>query len=247
MLKILATADIHSPRFLELFIRSINKVRVRPDLVVLAGDLVDKNNIYALKHVYEVLVKKYSDTRIISVFGNEEYRGYEDKYREMYPSFEWLNDEYTIIELDRTKIGIIGTRGALDKPTSWQSRHMPWLYNYYRDLPLRISKMIDDIRKKNVKHIILVSHYGVTYKNLEGEPRSIWPYLACSKMEKVIRDKRIDLVIHGHTHNAVKDKINIDGVDVYNVSLPARKEVVLINFTPEKKVFGLEKWLYGAR
>lgn len=246
MLKILATADIHSPRFLDLFIKSLNKVKIRPDLIILAGDLVDKNNIYALKHVYEILINKYEEIPIISVFGNEEYRGFENKYREMYPVFKWLDDEYIILEMKELKIGIIGTRGALDKPTPWQSRHMPWLYNYYRELPLKISAMIDKARSNGAKYVFLVSHYGVTYKNLEGEPRNIWPYLASSRMEKIIKDKKIDLVIHGHIHNGVRDKINIDGVEVYNVSLPARREVVLIDFTPKSKVFGLEKWLYSG-
>jgi len=121
MVRILSTADIHSPRYLDLFMKSLEKTSISPDIIILAGDLVDKNNVYALKPVYNALLKKFPEIPIISVFGNEEYRGYEDKYKSMYPLFKWLNDEYLVLEISGQRIGIIGTRGALDKPTPWHS------------------------------------------------------------------------------------------------------------------------------
>jgi len=243
MVRILSTADIHSPRYLDLFMKSLEKTSISPDIIILAGDLVDKNNVYALKPVYNALLKKFPEIPFISVFGNEEYRGYEDKYKSMYPLFKWLNDEYLVLEISGQRIGIIGTRGALDKPTPWQSRHMPWVRDYYRKLPLLVSKLIDRVRNEGVKIVVLVSHYGVTYSDLEGEPRNIWPYLASSKMEKVIISKKVDLVIHGHAHNAVKTRIKLSNTYVYNVSLPANRELVIIDYIKEEKPHGLDRWL----
>ncbi|HEC96207.1 MAG TPA: metallophosphoesterase [Euryarchaeota archaeon] len=243
MVRILSTADIHSPRYLDLFMKSLEKTSISPDIIILAGDLVDKNNVYALKPVYNALLKKFPEIPIISVFGNEEYRGYEDRYKSMYPLFRWLNDEYLVLEVSGQRIGIIGTRGALDKPTPWQSRHMPWVRDYYRKLPLLVSKLIDRVRNEGVKIVVLVSHYGVTYSDLEGEPRNIWPYLASSKMEKVIISKKVDLVIHGHAHNAVKTRIKLSNTYVYNVSLPANRELVIIDYIKEEKPHGLDRWL----
>ena len=243
MVRILSTADIHSPRYLDLFMKSLERTNISPDIIVLAGDLVDKNNVYALKPVYNALLKKFPEAPIISVFGNEEYRGYEDKYKSMYPLFKWLNDEYIILDTPGQRIGIIGTRGALDKPTPWQSRHMPWVRDYYRKLPLLVSKLIDRVRNEGAETVVLVSHYGVTYSDLEGEPRNIWPYLASSKMEKVIISKKVDLVIHGHAHNAVKTRIKLSNTYVYNVSLPANRELVIIDYIKEEKPHGLDRWL----
>lgn len=243
MVIILSTADIHSPRYLDLFMKSLERTNISPDIIVLAGDLVDKNNVYALKPVYNALLKKFPEAPIISVFGNEEYRGYEDKYKSMYPLFKWLNDEYIILDTSGQRIGIIGTRGALDKPTPWQSRHMPWVRDYYRKLPLLVSKLIDRVRNEGAEIVVLVSHYGVTYSDLEGEPRNIWPYLASSKMEKVIISKKVDLVIHGHAHNAVKTRIKLSNTYVYNVSLPANRELVIIDYIKEEKPHGLDRWL----
>ncbi|OYT40309.1 MAG: metallophosphoesterase [Desulfurococcales archaeon ex4484_58] len=248
MLKILATADIHSPRYLSLFMKSIEEIDEEPDLIIFAGDNVDKNNVYAFKPIYEYVMKNYDRKPVLSIFGNEEYRGFENKYIELYNGFKWLNNEYTVLEIAGYKVGVIGTRGALDKPTPWQARNIPGIYKYYRELPLTISKMFDMIRGKGVDIVILVSHYGVTYKNLEGEPEHIWAYLASKRFEEIIKSKKPDLVIHGHVHKGVKELVYIDHVPVYNVSLPARGKVVLIKYKlkPDSKreeISGLYKWL----
>lgn len=244
MIKIVASADIHSPKYLDLFIKSMEQLKITPDLIILAGDLVDKNNIPAFKQIYNYLIEKFSNKPVVSVFGNEEYRGYENKYRELYSRVKWLNDEYCIIKVSSIKIGLVGTRGALDKPTTWQLRNIPGIIDYYHKLPSRISSIIDELNKQNVDLVILVSHYGVTYENLEGEPREIWFYLASRKFEEIIVNKRIDLVIHGHLHNGLKDIVYIESTPVYNVSLPARGRVYCIEIgeIQRDKTRGLEKW-----
>jgi len=245
LLKILASADIHAPRYENLFINSLEELAAEPDLVVLAGDLVDKNNVYALRNVYNLLSEKYGDKPVVAVYGNEEYRGFENKYRELYSKFMWLNDEYVILSVKGYKLGIIGTRGALDKPTTWQARNIPDIFKYYAELPARVSTLIDECRRLGTHSIILVSHYGVTYKNLKGEPESIWPHLACSRFEEVIVKKRVDLVIHGHAHNGLSEVVYINSTPVYNVSLPGRGRVVLVECKPRETVsrIGLDKWL----
>lgn len=246
MIRILATADIHSPEYLHLFLQSLNRVLSTPDIIVLAGDLVKKNNVYAFRPVYDALTKKFPGTPIIAVFGNEEYRGFEEKYLELYQEIRWLNDEYIILTLKNMRVGIIGTRGALDRPTPWQSKNILGIHRYYLELPRRIDRMAKKLRSEGIEHLILLTHYGVTYKNLRGEPEKVWPYLASSRIEKVLLENRFDIVIHGHAHNAVIDRIEIDSVEIYNVSLPARKKIVEIIYEPstQKHLKGLDKWLY---
>jgi len=242
----MASADIHAPRFEKIFVKSVEEITVSPDLIVLAGDLVDKNNALALKNIYNLLTEKFKDKPVVAIYGNEEYRGFEDKYRELYSKFAWLNDEYLVLNVKEYKIGVIGTRGALDKPTSWQSRNLPGIREYYEALPAKISQLVDEVRSTGVDVVIFISHYGVTFRNLEGEPRSIWPYLACSKLEEVIFSKNIDLVIHGHAHNGLREVTYIGSTPVYNVSLPARGRVVLIEYQPstaKPKGRGLDRWL----
>ncbi len=237
---IAATADIHSPKYLSLFIKSLKEIRGKPDVFILAGDVVYKNKIEMLKPVIESIHRVLGDIKIIGVFGNEEYRDYEEEYIQKYPEITWLDDSYVVLEINGLKTGFVGTRGALDKPTAWQIKNMPGIQEYYDSLPGKIEEIASILRQR-VDKIVFISHYGVTYKNLRGEPRHVWPHLASSKFEKIIMKGLFDLVIHGHAHNAVIDKIVIRKTPVYNVSLPARKKIVMIELT---KYQGLERWIF---
>lgn len=241
LIRILATGDVHSPRFKDLFMKSLEHFIEQPDLFILAGDMVEKNNVHALQPVYNAIMEKFMNTPVVSVFGNEEFRGFEDKYVSLYPGFKWLNDDFVVLSIKGFKIAVVGTRGSLDRATSWQIRNIPGVIDYYRGLPQKISEQIDKARLENVDYIVLVSHYGVTYGNLEGEDKSIWPYLASRRFEELIVSKQPDLVIHAHVHRGIKECVSIGGTLVYNVSLPARGRIVEI-LLEKRRIIGLEKW-----
>lgn len=226
---ILATSDVHSPENLPLFLEALNRIDAKPDIIVFAGDMVKKNNIVALRPVINAVKQKFPGSRVVSVFGNEEFLGYEELYMSVYREITWLNENYLKVELGEEEVCIIGTRGALDKLTTWQQKKMPLLEKKYRELPDIIEKMAQQLRFSGCRKIILVSHYGVTYKNLVGEDPNIYPYLACTRLERILERGLVDLVIHGHAHKGSIEIMNVYGVPVYNVSLPARRKLVLIN------------------
>ncbi|MGC8982778.1 MAG: metallophosphoesterase family protein [Desulfurococcaceae archaeon] len=221
---IYATSDIHSPLYTPLFIEALNRTSGTPDIFLLVGDLVEKNNVMAFKQIYEALKRKFPSTAIVAVFGNEEYRGYEKLYETLYKDVTWLNDNY--VALRDKELCIVGTRGGLDKPTTWQAKHMPGIERYYRELPFKIVNMCRELRKSGCKKILLASHYGVTDKNLVGEDPKTYPYLACTAFSKLISREVVDLVIHGHIHLGRLERVEVNGVPVYNVALPARKKIV---------------------
>jgi predicted phosphodiesterase len=221
---IVSTSDVHSPENLPLFLEALKNTTSEPDLVIFAGDMVDKNKVFMLKPVVEATLKRFPKSKIIAIFGNEEYRGYEKLYISLYKEVTWLNDDYIV--LGDNELCIIGTRGALDKPTTWQMKNIPDIQKIYSELPYRIEKMALELRGHGCKKIILVSHYGVTRKNLVGEKEEIYPYLACTKFEKIIRREVFDVVIHGHVHLGAYEVVYIRDVPVYNVSLPARRKLV---------------------
>lgn len=242
-INIAATADIHAPRFKDLFLRSLNEIDFDPDLFILAGDVVEHNNVYSFQPIYDALINRFRDVPIVSVFGNEEYKGFERRYVEKYPKLIWLNDEYIMLDVKGVKVGLVGSRGALDQPTRWQAMNMPGIVEYYRGLPKKVLEMIGVLRKSGSEVVVLVSHYGLTYRNLDGEPKDVWPYLASKRFEEMISLGRVDLAIHGHVHKGLKDVVFINGVPVYNVSLPARGRVVQINLSNKAQKVGLEKWV----
>ncbi|MEM4756679.1 MAG: metallophosphoesterase [Desulfurococcaceae archaeon] len=227
MVRILATSDVHSPRYLNMFMKAIEEIREEPNVFIFAGDMVERNNIYALKPIYELVKKRFPGTLMIAVYGNEEYWGFEDRYKREYPCINWLKDEYMLVNVGTKNICFVGTRGALDELTTWQRKNLPGLEKYYRSLPHKLLELIHLAKNKDCSITILISHYGVTYKNLVGEPVSIYPFLASQNLGKTIIDKKlVDLVIHGHAHQGRIEMIEINDVKIYNVSLPARGRIV---------------------
>ncbi|MEZ0394228.1 MAG: metallophosphoesterase [Desulfurococcaceae archaeon] len=225
-MRVVATGDVHSPRYLPLLLRALANARPGPDLVVLAGDLVERNRIEALRPVYEKVLEFAEGGPVVSVFGNEEYKGFEEAYAKSYPKFHWLNDSYVLLDVGGTRVGVVGTRGALERPTPWQAKHVEGIEDYYRSLPSRMRQLIREARSAGAEKIIFVSHYGVTYSNLFGEPASIWPYLASRAMGAEVAAERPDVILHAHAHLAAVERVELGGVPVYNVSLPGRRKLV---------------------
>lgn len=236
-IRLAATADIHAPRYLKLFESSLSKLDLdNIDLFLLAGDTVLHNDRRMVDKVVDVISKFYGGS-IYACFGNEEYHGYEDEYRRI-GRIVWLDDELSTIESGRFKVGIVGSRGALDSLTNWQRRFKPDLEAVYADKPSKIAKLVSSL---NADLKIALTHYSPTYKTLKGEDPGIWVYLGSKAMEPVVAS--VDIWIHGHAHRGIVESVDIGGVPVYNVSLPARGKVMLIEVEVGRKTRGLDAFL----
>lgn len=232
-ISIIAVSDIHSPYYLPLFSVSINSLLNKEfDMIVLAGDVVDNGNVDMIKPVVDILTRiiKRKSTRVIpivAVFGNEEYMGFEDKFRTRYPEIVWINDEYVTLNVKDTNFCIVGSRGVLKKPTPWQRRNIPSVERVYEARLNKIKSILRECSKQGIS--ILVTHYASTYATLYGENPAIYEYLGYPLIESLSIDVRPRISIHGHAHNASRLHANVNGVDVYNVSLVARKGVTVID------------------
>ena len=222
---IVATADIHSPKYLPLLSNALRLVNFMDcEVFIIAGDIVAKGNVHAASHVFSLIRKVYNG-KIIAVFGNEDYEELSDKFRELYPDVIWLDDDYIDIDLSVGKVRIIGSRGVLDTPTSWQMKHIPDIVERYNK---RI-KILEKLLSSSKYPTLLITHYAPTYATLKGEPSRIWPQLGSKKLESIIKRYKPLAVIHGHAHNGRIDHIEIDGIPIYNVSLPAFKRLFKIS------------------
>ena len=232
-----ASSDIHSPRYLAQFLRSLETREGRACLFRLAGDIVDRGRVEAARPVVNAISSRYPETRIVAVFGNEEYHDLEDKFRRLYPEVDWLDDEYRVYDCGGRSVAVVGTRGALDRLTSWQRRNMPWLERVYRERPRIVAELLDRARSE-AEFVVLLSHYGLSRATLRGEDPRIYPYLYSSLMERVVTAKKPDAAIHGHAHKGTPKAI-ISGVPVYNVAFPLVKSPVTI---PLRKARSLEAY-----
>ncbi len=223
-LLIAATADIHSPRYLKMLKEAVKRVKERPDIVLLAGDLINKGNVKWYAPTIEV-ISQLGSKRVFAIFGNEEYEETHDKIKEsLEDRVTFLEEESIEIELKGIRIGIVGTKGSLEQPTTWQERNIPGIREVYEE---RVKKVEQLLLGLDAELKVLLMHYSPTFKTLFGEYRSIWPQLGHRGYEKVIERTRPNLVIHAHAHNGTK-RAFVSNVEVINVSLPLWKDLVLV-------------------
>ncbi|MCE4608647.1 MAG: metallophosphoesterase [Caldisphaeraceae archaeon] len=224
-----ATADIHSPRYIQLFRESMERLNLKeePCVFLLAGDIIDRGEKEQAGPVFDIISKKFPDTKIIAVFGNEEYSEIWEELRKAYPEVTWLSDECTAIDCGG-RIAIVGTTGALERPTRWQALHIKNIKEVYEKRISNVEVLLREARKKANK-VVLLSHYGLSKVTLRGERSSAYNWLYSSRMEQVIVKLRPDVAIHGHAHNGTKFAF-LKGIPIYNVALPLNKEIVRVHF-----------------
>lgn len=225
MALIAAVSDVHSPIYLSQFSSSISLRLSSANLLLLAGDMIYKGNIGALSNVLNV-IKKFYNGPIVSTFGNEEFDELHEKLRQRYKEITWLMDEAFFTTLGEKKVMIVGTRGSLQKPTSWQKENIKNIEQIYADRVNKVKELL--MNKNNVDLTILLSHYATCKETISGEKESAYPYLMDSRMEEAILLIQPDLVIHGHAHNATKVSCKIGKTLVFNVAFPARRAITMI-------------------
>ena len=240
-MKIVATGDIHSPLYYDLFVKSINNLQLQPDLFLIAGDLIDRKGtrdegpFKELRKVSNAMFGKIN-CPIFACFGNNEFDQDWDEIRKQNLEIRFLQDESVVVDVDGKKVGIVGSKGSLDRPTWWQRNNIPGIFDAYRE---RVNTISDLLAGLDVDYKILLVHYPPTYKVLGGENPSSHPELACNAMEKVIVDQKVDLVLTGHAHRG-KREVWVDGVPVLNVGLTLNNGLVVVD--TDKLKPGLEKF-----
>lgn len=221
-----AVGDIHSPKYLDLFLRALDSLSEDPDLFLLLGDIVYKGRWREFRRVV-LEIKKRIDCTIVSCFGNEEFEDVIPRIMEENSGdVIFLDDEAVKLDLGGLKIGIVGTRGSLDKPTSWQARNVPNIERIYAERVEKVEKLLQGLK---TRYRILAMHYAPTYKTLRGEPPRIYPMLGSRRFESIIVRIKPDLVLHAHSHNGSR-YAEIEGVPIYNASLPLSKEILVLEF-----------------
>ena len=66
---------------------------------------------------------------------------------------------------------------------------------------------------------VAILHYSPVESTVEGEPREIFPFLGCSRLEEPLTRYPVDAVFHGHAHHGTLEGKTLGGTPVYNVSL----------------------------
>jgi len=219
--KILAVADVHSPRYLEEFVSALANLEP-PDVFLFAGDMINRGNAEEYATVLDTIEKTLgSSFPVIGCFGNEEYSEVRKDIISIVGDRMLLLDEKShILESKGLKIGIVRTQGSLDKATSWQRRNIPSVKGVFERRAKRAASLLKKMKGK-VDHRILLMHYSPCLETCEGEDTKAFSWLGSRKFYTVVMEHQPDLVIHGHVHNSIRHEVTIGSTLVRNVSLPA--------------------------
>jgi Icc-related predicted phosphoesterase len=85
-------------------------------------------------------------------------------------------------------------------------------------------KLETALARLRTPHRIALLHYSPVAATVEGEPREIYPFLGCSRLEEPLSRYHVDVVLHGHAHNGSPEGRTSSNAPVYNVSLPLLKK-----------------------
>jgi len=174
-----AMGDAHGGRFLRP--EGLKEQLEGLDLLLLAGDITDSNDLGAFDTVLSA-IRKRSGVPIVAVFGNDEYEQDRPRYRERY-DIAFLDDERTDLDIDGRKVRIVGTTGALDRPTWWQRNNMPGVHEKYLRRVGMVSSLLE---REGCDVLILLSHYATTYLTLQGEKERAFSEMGSRAMEAVL-------------------------------------------------------------
>lgn len=194
-MRIAAVADIHGEEFKEPFLEGLKKTGDL-DLFLVLGDLTDRSDIQIFRNIFSS-IEETLDCPVVCIFGNEEYEQDRAAMREGYDSI-FLDDERVEIRISGVDMTIVGSTGCLDRPTWWQRTNIAGIFEKYSR---RIS-LIEEMLTADGYSILLL-HYPPTYETLKGEKERYWPEMGCRKLERVVLEKKPNLVFHGHAHQGL--------------------------------------------
>ncbi len=220
---ITAVADIHSPRFMDEFVRSLRSHKA-PDLFLIAGDMIDRGTSSEFPKVLDAIQYHLGGGfPIIACFGNEEYTEVRPQIIDLVGNrMTFLDERAVIINANGLIVGVVGTQGSLDRPTEWQKMHLPNVRHLFRRRADRASYLLRRLAPF-VDRRILLMHYSPCRDTCKGEDERYFAWLFSKKFHDVVVKERPDLVIHGHVHNSIVHEAKIGQSIVRNVAFPATK------------------------
>ena len=219
------------------------------DVLVLAGDLTD----YGQPDEARALAREItSGLKIpsVAVLGNHDFEaGHPQEVSKI------LSDAgVMMLDGDSTEIHGIGFAGIKGFAGGFGRRALgPWgediIKHFVREAVDEALKLESALARLRTDRLVAVLHYSPIQATVEGEPREIFPFLGCSRLEEPIGRYPVSVVFHGHAHHGQPEGRTTANVPVYNVSASLMTEIfpdrpfrlVDIDMKPKEPAEGSER------
>jgi Icc-related predicted phosphoesterase len=195
------------------------------DILVLCGDLTD----YGLADEARGLIREITmavKIPAVAVLGNHDYEsGQQEEIRKV------LADAGIIpLDGDTTEIHGIGFAGVKGFCGGFGRRALgPWgediIKKFVHECLDEALKLESALARLRNDRLIAVLHYAPIQETVEGEPREIFPFLGCSRLEEPLTRFPVTAVFHGHAHHGKPEGRTRTDVPVFNVSMSLMREI----------------------
>jgi Icc-related predicted phosphoesterase len=233
MVRLAAVGDLHYGRGSVGMLKPVAAAvrRSNAEVLVLCGDLTD----FGLADEATALAKEISNSieiPIVGVLGNHDYEsGMIAEVRQI------LTDAgVRLLDGDTAEIlgvgfaGIKGFAGGFGRGVLG-----PWgedaVKRFVNEAVTEALKLETALARLRTPSKVAILHYAPIAETVAGEPREIYPYLGCSRLEEPLARYPVTAVFHGHAHHGTAEGRTLAGTPVYNVSLP-----LLVAANPEMPI-----------
>ena len=215
--------------------------RVEADILLLAGDLTD----YGLPDEASELARELVGgvkIPIVAVLGNHDFESgaVADVTRILSEAGIRLLDGETVEVQGIGFAGVKGFAGGFGRGVlgPWGEKAVKQFVHEAVDETLKLESALARLRTPTR---VALLHYAPIVDTVVGEPKEIYPYLGCSRLEEPLVRYQVTAVFHGHAHHGALEGKTQNGTPVYNVSWP-----LLAATTPETPVRILDVAVAGA-
>lgn len=226
-----AVGDLHygktSRGMLQPLFAAITRLEV--DILVLCGDLTDYGLADEASELARELISGIK-IPIVGVLGNHDYEaGVAGEVTRI------LGDGgVRLLDGETAEIQGIGFAGVKGFAGGFGRGVLgPWgeeaVKRFVQEAVSEALKLESALARLRTPTRIAILHYAPIAETVEGEPREIYPYLGCSRLEEPLARYDVTAVFHGHAHNGRAEGKTINGTPVYNVSWP-----LLVAASPEQ-------------
>ena len=225
-MRIAATGDLHfgkaSPGILQPL---LSQITTGADVLLMAGDLTD----YGTPDEARALAKDLAAVvriPIVAVLGNHDFEAGAE--REIYQIM--VDHGVCMLDGDTCEVQGVGFAGVKGFAGGFGRRALgPWgepiIKQFVHEAVNEALKLESALARLCTEKKIVLLHYSPIEGTVEGEPREIYPYLGCSRLEEPLGRYGVTAVIHGHAHNGALEGRTSTNIPVYNVSYPLMKKL----------------------
>ena len=220
-MRIAATADLHFGKTSAGTLQPmLSQIATVAEALVIAGDLTD----YGHPEEARALVKDLTTTAripIVAVLGNHDFEsGAEQEIRQIL-----VDAGVQVLDGDSCEVNGIGFAGVKGFAGGFGRGVLgPWgeqvTKMFVHEAVNETLKLESALARLRTDKKIVVLHYAPIQGTVEGEPREIYPYLGCERLEEPLGRYGVTAVVHGHAHKGSLDGHTSTNIPVYNVALP---------------------------